>query len=167
MSEEYEKKIKKISQLLIENPERMIKEKDLITFVQDANVLEEMISDLVSRFEKIGYDILKTRFINDTFYLLTTEGIDKKLTPQMYGILALIIGLSKELGKEMKISDAQNIFSEIWDEANFLIENKYLNEIKMENDTYLVAGPIAKAVFKNFINEISFEKIMENLGIKK
>lgn len=167
MSEEYEKKIKKISQLLIETPEHIVKEKDLILFVQDSNVLEEIMSDLVIRFEKIGYEIIKTRFMNDVIYLLATEGIDKKLTPQMYGILAIIIGLNKDIGSELKTSDAKNIFTDVWSEVEFLIENKYLNELKIENESYLVTSPMSKVLFKNFINDISFEKISEILKLKK
>lgn len=167
MSEEYEKKIKKISQLLIESPEHMVKEKDLILFVQDSNLFEEIMGDLVIRFEKIGYDIIKTKFMNENIYLLATEGMDKKLTPQMYGILAIIIGLNKDIGTELKFSDAKTIFSDVWNEIEFLIENKYLSEIKIENESYLITSPISKVLFKNFINDISFEKISEILKLKK
>jgi hypothetical protein len=166
MNDEYERKIKKISKILLESSNKMIKERDLATYIQDEQLFNEMIEDLNSRFEKIGYEIIKTNFINEIYYILTSEGIDKNLTPQMYGILAIIIGLNKEMNSNLTIEESKEIFSNVWEEITFLKENDYLIEYSIDNTNYLIPTPTAKVIFRNFLSDLDLDKILKNLGLE-
>ncbi len=167
MNDEYERKIKKISKIMLESSNRMTKEKDLLIYIQDEDLFEELIGDLNSRFENIGYEIIKTSFLNENYYILSSDGIDSSLTPQMYGALAIIIGLNKEMNSNLTIEESKEIFSNIWEEIEFLKENKYLVQYSIDNTDFLIPTPIAKVLFKNFISELEIGKIMNNLGIEK
>jgi hypothetical protein len=166
MAEEFEKKIKRMAKLFLENSSRMIKENDLVNLISSEESLEDTVADLNSRFEKIGYEIIKSKFLNDSYYILTSEGFNKALTPQMYGILAIIVTVNKDLGKDFTIEEANDIFSEMSQEIAFLKEQNYLVEIKANKEVKLIATPLAKVLFKNLIKELNVEVILRNLGIQ-
>lgn len=166
MSEDYELMVRKISQILLESPKKMIKESDIINLIDDEDMLDEIISDINSRFEQINYEIVKTRFINDVYYIVTSEGMDKNLTPQMYGFLAIIVGLNKDLGRDLEVVEVEKIFSEIWEEIEFLIENNYIAKYEIKGRNVLIPTPMAKILFKDLISDLNIDKIMQNLGLK-
>lgn len=167
MSEDYEVKIKKIARIFLESEKKMIKRMDLLAFVHDSDLLDEMISDLLDRFEQLGYDMITTRYLNEIYYVLTSPGVDKNLTPIMYGALAIILALNREFGKDIEINRAQELFDDIWNEIEFMIENGYLDRVKIKNEELLVITPAGKAIFKNIITDLDINQIMKNLSKEK
>ena len=86
--ENQDSKIKRICRLLLESQEKTIKEKDLLTLVEnDDDLFQEVIGEVNTRFDELGYELIRTTFMDEIYYLLSSSGMDKNLTPQMYGIL--------------------------------------------------------------------------------
>ncbi|MBD3352508.1 MAG: hypothetical protein GF364_13550 [Candidatus Lokiarchaeota archaeon] len=167
MAQDIEQKIKKISQIFLEREDKLVKQQDLLNYIQDKDLFEHIISELLIRFEKIGYEIIKTKFLDETYYMLITDGIDDRLTPQMYGILALIVSLTKDLARNLTLEDAKKIFKPIWDELEYLIELNYLKEYRLKDVEYIIPTPLAKALFKNFIGDMTVKKILETFKNEK
>ena len=63
---EYEQKVKKISKIFLEGTNRMLSEKDLLNYLDNFDLLEEILDDLNARFENIGYEIISTVFLNSS-----------------------------------------------------------------------------------------------------
>lgn len=164
MSENYEVKLKKLARIFLESEKKMIRRDDLLAYVHDAEILDSMISDLLERFEPLGYEMIRTKYLNDVYYVLTSSGVDKNLTPTMYGALAILLALNREFGKDLQYLKAKELFIEIWDQIEFLIENNYLDKITIKGEDYVVLTPVGKAMFKNVIANINIEQILKNLS---
>ncbi|MFX1525046.1 MAG: hypothetical protein ACFFCC_16175, partial [Promethearchaeota archaeon] len=92
----------------------------------------------------------------------TSEGKDDNVTPSQYGVLALIVALSKEVDENLQIEDLKEIFKEIWDtDIEFLIENDYLR--KFEDLGIIKVAPLGKAIMKNIIGNIQLKSLLELL----
>ncbi|MBN2155058.1 MAG: hypothetical protein JW776_03350 [Candidatus Lokiarchaeota archaeon] len=164
--EEKESQIKRICRILLESQEKIIKEKELLNLVQnDEDQFQEVISEVTVRFEKIGYELIRTNYMEDIYYLLATTGMDKTLTPQMYGILALIFSFQKEFSRELTMEEAKDIFKSSWEEVTFLMNQNYLHEYLLQNQKYLIITPIGKVLFKDVLSDITLDLILDNLGI--
>ncbi len=164
--ENQESKIKRICRLLLESQEKTIKEKDLLILVEnDEGLFQEIIGEVYSRFEEIGYELIRTSFMDESYYLLASSGMDKNLTPQMYGILGLIFSFQKEFSRDISLPEAKEIFASQWQEISFLQEMGYLQEHILQKETYLLITPIGKVIFKDIISNIALDVILDDLGV--
>ena len=166
VSEEREVRIKRICTLILESQNKTIKEKDLLFLVQnDEDFFQEIISEVNSRFDQIGYELIRTTFMEEVYYLLATSGMDKNLTPQMYGILGLIFAFQKEFNRDLTLEEAHTIFNSQWQEITFLLDKGYLHEHMLRKVKYMVLTPIGKVIFKDVLSEISLDTILDELGV--
>ncbi len=164
--ENQETNIKRICRLLLESQEKTLKEKDLLALVQNDDLLfQELISEVHSRFDQIGYELIRTTFMEESYYLLAGSGMDKNLTPQMYGILGLIFSFQKEFSRDLTLNESQDIFKSQWQEIIFLQEKGYLQEHTLHKETYLLITPIGKVIFKDIISDMSLNAILDDLGL--
>ena len=163
---EYEQKVKKISKIFLEGTNRMLSEKDLLNYLDNFDLLEEILDDLNARFENIGYEIISTVFLKKKYYILATEGKDMRLNPEQYGILAIILGLNKEIGRDLTVNEFKDLFSNVWRDIEFLLKSRYISENTIENETYIVLTPLTKILFKNVIDQIELTKILNEFEFK-
>jgi len=164
--ENQDSKIKRICRLLLESQEKTIKEKDLLTLVEnDDDLFQEVIGEVNTRFDELGYELIRTTFMDEIYYLLASSGMDKNLTPQMYGILGLIFSFQKEFSRDLSLPEAKDIFKSQWQEILFLQEKGYLHEQTLQKEIYLLITPIGKVIFKDLISEISLDTILDDLGV--
>ena len=163
---EYEQKLRKISKIFLEGTNRMLSEKDLLNYLDNFDLLEDILDDLNARFENIGYEIISTVFLKEKYYLLTTEGKDMRLNPEQYGILAIILGIYKEIGRNLTVNEFKDLFSNVWSDIEFLLKSRYLSENTIKNETHIVPTPLTKILFKNVIDQIELTKILNEFEFK-
>ena len=150
--------VNNITKLILTNPQKVIREEDLKNLSKDYN-FERIMSEIYVNLRNIGFELIKTNFLDQQFYILTSEGKDDNITPSQYGTLALIIALSKELDDNMKIEDLKEIFSEVWDsDIQFLINNDYLR--KFDDLETIKVAPLGKAIMKNIIVDIKLKNLL-------
>ena len=155
---EIEEVIKNITKIILTNPQKMIREEDLKNLSKDLN-FKQVMSEVYVNLKNIGFELIKTKFLGQTFYILTSEGKDDDVTPSQYGTLALIVALSKEVDENIKIEDLKEIFNEIWDtDIQFLIENDYLR--KFDELGIIKVAPLGKAIMKNIIVDIKLKNLL-------
>ena len=161
----FEAVVKNIAKLVITSPQKMIREEDLMILTKNLN-FEQVISAVYSNLRNVGFEFIKSRFLDQNYYILTSEGKDDRVTPSQYGTLALILALSKELDENLDINDLKDIFKEVWNtDMKFLIENDYLRRI--ENQNILKITPLGKALLKNIIKDIELKNLLEAFKRKK
>ncbi|MCK4286029.1 MAG: hypothetical protein KAX18_07490, partial [Candidatus Lokiarchaeota archaeon] len=102
--ENIEEVVRNITKIILTNPQKMIREEDLKNLSKNFN-FDTVISDIYVKLKTIGFELIKTTFLEQKFYILTSEGKDDNVTPSQYGTLALIIALSKEVDENIKIED--------------------------------------------------------------
>ena len=155
---EIEEVIKNITKIILTNPQKMIREEDLKNLSKDLN-FEQVMSEVYVNLKNIGFELIKTKFLEQTFYILTSEGKDDDVTPSQYGALALIVALSKEVDENIKIEDLKEIFTNIWDtDIQFLIENDFLR--KFDELGIIKVAPLGKAIMKNIIVDIQLKNLL-------
>ena len=153
-----EKTVRKITKLILTNPQKLIREDDLKTLSSEQD-FEDLISEAYTNLQNVGFELIKTKFFDQTFYVLTTDGMDDTISPTQYGILALITALSKELEENLPIKDIKEIFSDLWNsDVKFLIDNDYLRENE-ELDIIRVT-PLGKAILKNIIQDLRLKNLL-------
>ena len=156
--EEFEETIKNITKIILNNPQKMIREEDLKNLSKDFNY-EEVMSEIYVKLINIGFELIKTKFLEQTFYILTSEGKDDNVTPSQYGTLALIVALSKEVDENIKTEDLKDIFSNVWDtDIKFLIENDYIRIFDELGITKV--APLGKAIMKNIIADLKLKNLL-------
>lgn len=156
--EEFEETIKNITKIILNNPQKMIREEDLKNLSKDYNY-EEVMSEIYVKLINIGFELIKTKFLEQTFYILTSEGKDDNVTPSQYGTLALIVALSKEVDENIKTEDLKDIFSNVWDtDIKFLIENDYIRTFDELGITKV--APLGKAIMKNIIADLKLKNLL-------
>jgi hypothetical protein len=161
-----EMKIQQICRLLLESPEKIIKENDLLKLLEnDEELFQDLIGKVNARFGQIGYELIRTTFLGENYYLVASSGMDKNLTPQMYGILGLIFSFQKEFTRDLTISEIQEIFKTQMQEIQFLQDKGYLKEHTLQGTTYLLITPIGKILFKDIISDLSMDTILKDLGV--
>ncbi len=155
----FEDIVKNIAKIVITSPQKMIREEDLLILTKNLD-FEQVISAVYSNLKNVGFEFIKSRFLDQNYYILTSEGKDDRVTPSQYGTLALILALSKELDENLDINDLKNIFKEVWNtDMKFLIENDYLRKIKDQN--ILKITPLGKALLKNIIKDIELKNLLK------
>ena len=161
----FEDIVKNIAKIVITSPQKMIREEDLLILTKNLD-FEQVISAVYSNLKNVGFEFIKSRFLDQNYYILTSEGKDDRVTPSQYGTLALILALSKELDENLDINDLKDIFKEVWNtDMKFLIENDYLRKIKDQN--ILKITPLGKALLKNIIKDIELKNLLEAFKRKK
>jgi len=161
-TESIEEVVRKITKIIVTNPQKMIREEDLKNLSKELN-FEVIMSEIYVNLQNIGFELIKTTFLEQKFYILTSGGKDDNVTPSQYGTLALIIALGKEVDENIKIEDLKEIFTEIWDtDIQFLIDNDYLR--KFEELGIIKVAPLGKAIMKNIIGDINLKNLLELFG---
>ena len=157
--ENIEEVVRNITKIILTNPQKMIREEDLKNLSKNFN-FDTVISDIYVKLKTIGFELIKTTFLEQKFYILTSEGKDDNVTPSQYGTLALIIALSKEVDENIKIEDLKEIFADTWDsDIQFLIDNDYLR--RFEELGIIKVAPLGKAIMKNIIRDIQLKNLLE------
>lgn len=167
MLNNYEEIIKQITRLILTNQQKMIREEDLKNIYDSSLGLDfnKIMSDVYGQLKKVGFELIKTEFLDQKYYVLISEGKDDNITPSQYGTLALILALSKEIDENMKISDLKEMFSEVWNtDVDFLINNDYLR--KIEDLGVVKITPLAKATFFNILPDLKLKNLIEVLENK-
>lgn len=151
--------VKNITKLILTNPQNLIREEDLKNLSKDAN-FDEVMSEIYLNLKNIGFELIKTKFLEQNFYILTSEGKDDDITPSQYGALALIVALSKEVEENLKIDDLKEIFSDLWEtDIQKLITKDYLRQF---NDLGIIkVAPMGKAIMKNIIMDLKLKNLLE------
>ena len=158
LTKEIEEVTKNITKIILSNPQKMIREEDLKNLSKDLK-FEQVMSEIYVNLQNIGFELIKTKFLEQTFYILTSEGKDDDITPSQYGALALIVALSKEVDENIKIEDLKEIFANVWDtDIQFLIENDYLR--KFDDLGTIKVAPLGKAIMKNIIVDIKLKNLL-------
>ena len=76
--------------------------------------------------------------------------------------MALVLALSKEVDENIKLDDLKDMFSDVWkSDIEFLIENDYLRQIKIENLNIVKVTPLGKATMKNIIQNLQIKNIID------
>jgi len=155
----FEDIVKNIAKIILTSPQKMIREEDLLILTKNLD-FEQVISAVYSNLKNVGFEFIKSRFLGQNYYILTSEGKDDRVTPSQYGTLALILALSKEL------DELKDIFKEVWNtDVKFLIENDYIRKIDDQN--ILKITPLGKALLKNIIKDIELKNLLEIFKRKK
>ena len=157
--------VKNIAKIVLTSTQKMIREEDLLVLTKNLD-FEQVISAVYSNLKNVGFEFIKSRFLDQNFYILTSEGKDDRVTPSQYGTLALILALSKELDENLNLNDLKDIFKEVWStDMKFLIENDYLRELDDQNTLRIT--PLGKALLKNIIKDIELKNLLETFKRKK
>ena len=155
-----EKIIKKITQLILKNKQKMIREEDLKNLCEE-NDFDEIIAQVYSNLNTVGFELISTTFLDQKYYILTAEGKDDNISPSQYGTLALVLALSKQVDENIRLEDLKSMFSEVWDtDIEFLIKNDYLRKINIEGLEIIKVTPIGKAILKNVIQTIDLKNLL-------
>ena len=161
----FEDMVKNIAKIILTSPQKMIREEDLLNLTKDFD-FEEVISAVYSNLKNVGFEFIKSRFLDQNYYILTSEGKDDRVTPSQYGTIALILALSKELDENLDLNDLKDIFKEVWNaDMKFLIENDYVR--KIEDQNILKITPLGKALLKNIGKDIELKNLLEAFKGKK
>ncbi|MFW9900260.1 MAG: hypothetical protein ACFFDY_03110 [Candidatus Thorarchaeota archaeon] len=150
--------VKNMTKLILTNPQKIIREEDLRNLSKNFN-FEQILIEVYQNLKNVGFELIKTKFIDQEFYILTSDGKDDNITPSQYGILALIIALGKEIDEHIKIDDLKEIFNELWDtDVQFLIKNDYLR--KFDDLGIIQVTPLGKATMKNIIKDLQLKNLL-------
>ncbi len=150
--------VKLITKLILINPQKVIREEDLRNLSKNFN-FEIVMSEVYLSLKNVGFELIKTKFMEQQFYILTSDGKDDNITPSQYGILALIIALSKEVDENIKINDLKEIFTDVWPtDIKFLIDNDYLREFSELN--IIRVTHLGKATMKNIYKDLKLKNLL-------
>ena len=150
--------VKIITKLILTNKQKVTREEDLRNISENFN-FNEVMSEVYISLKNIGFDLIKTKFMEKKFYILTSDGKDDNISPSHYGTLALIIALSKEIDENIKINDLKEIFKGSWDtDIQFLIQNDYLR--KFDELGIVKVTPLGKAVMKNIFKDLNLRDLL-------
>ena len=150
--------VKNITKIILTNPQKVIREEDLRNLSREFD-FEQVMSDVYSNLKNVGFELIKTKFLEQQYYILTSDGKDDNITPSQYGILALIIALSKEVDENIKTEDLKEIFGELWEsDVQFLINNDYLRTF--EELGIIKVTPLGKAIMKNIIKDLQLQNLL-------
>lgn len=156
--------VKNIAKIVLTSPQKMIREEDLRIISKDFE-FEEIISAVYLNLKNIGFEFVKSKFLDQIYYVLTSEGKDDSITPSQYGTLALILALSKEIDENLEINDLEEIFKVVWtSDVEFLIKNDYLR--RFEDQNILRITPVGKALLKNVLQDLDLKNLLEAFTAK-
>ena len=152
--------VKNITRIILKNKQNMIREEDLKNLCE-GNDFDEIISEVYSNLNTVGFELISTKFLDQKYYILTSEGKDDNITPSQYGTLALVLALSNQVDENIKLEDLKSMFSEVWDtDIEFLIKQDFLREISMEGLEIIKVTPTGKAILKNIIQSLDLKNLL-------
>ena len=162
MKDQYTEEIaRKITKMILTNQQKMLKEEDLRNLCESMD-FNQIINLVYNNLKNVGFELITTKFLDQKYYVLTTDGKNDNITPSQYGTLALILALSKEVDENMKLDDLKELFSEVWDsDVEFLVENDYLRKIDVDDYDIVKVTPLGKAVLKNVIQNINLKSLLQ------
>jgi len=162
MKDQYTEEIaRKITKMILTNQQKMLKENDLRNLCESMD-FNQIINLVYNNLKNVGFELITTQFLDQKYYVLTTDGKNDNITPSQYGTLALILALSKEVDENMKLDDLKELFSEVWDsDVEFLVENDYLRKINVDDYDMVKVTPLGKAVLKNIIQNINLKSLLK------
>ncbi len=156
--------IRNITKLILTNQQKMIREEDIKNLCDNSLDFAQIISSVYENLKKIGFDLITTKFLDNKYYVLTSEGKDDDLTPSQYGTLALILALSKELDENLKLNDLKELFMDVWaSDVENLIQKDFLRKIKIENIELVKVTPLGKAIMKNIIQDLNLKNLLDSI----
>lgn len=162
MSEqEFNETVKKISKLILTNEQKMIREEDLMNLCHESINFDHVINQTYQNLQDIGFELVTSTFLDQKYYILTSEGKDDDITPSQYGTLAFILALSKEVDENLKYSDIKDIFSEVLENIEILIEKDFIRKISVNNLEIIKVTPLGKALLKNIIEDINLKNLLD------
>ena len=151
----------KITKVILTNQQKMLREDDLRNLCEGSN-FDQIIKSVYASLQNIGFELITTKFLDQKYYVLTSEGKDDAITPSQYGTLALILALSKEVDENIQLSDLKDLFSEVWSsDVEFLLDNDYLRKININDLDIIKITPLGKATLKNIIHNINLKNLLE------
>ena len=163
-NDNFEDVVRNIAKIVLTSPQKMIREEDLRILSKNFE-FEEIINSVYLNLQNIGFEFIKSKFLDQVFYVLTSEGKDDNILPSQYGTLALILALSKEIDENLEIKDLEEIFKDVWtSDVEFLIEKDYLR--KFEDQKILRVTPLGKALLKNVIQDLDLKNLLEAFSAK-
>jgi len=158
--EDFYEIVRKITKLILTHQQKMVREEDLRNLCEDYNY-DRIINEVYINLRNVDLELITTKFLDQNYFVLTSEGKDDNITPSQYGTLALILALSKEVDENMKLSDLKDIFSEVWTtDIEFLIEKDYLRKINVEDLEIVKITPLGKATLKNIIENLQLKNLL-------
>lgn len=153
--------VKNITRIILQNDQGMIREDDLKNLSRDFD-FEKVISQVYTNLRQVGFELISSRFLNQKYYILTSEGKDDAITPSQYGTLAFILALGKEVDENITIEDLKEMFSEVWEsDVQFLIQQGYLRKMTIDNLEIVKVTPLGKAILKNVIQNLDLKNLIE------
>ena len=159
--ENFNQIVRKITKLILTNQQKMLRDEDLKNLCEGSN-FDQIINEVYLNLKKVGFELITTKFLDQKYFVLTSEGKDDDITPSQYGTLALIVALSKEVDENIKVDDLKEIFSEVWtSDVKFLIDNDYLRKISIGDLELVKITPLGKAALKNIIQNIQLKNLLE------
>lgn len=160
----FDEVVRNIAKIVLTSPQKMIREEDLRVLSKNFE-FEEIISAVYLNLQNSGFEFIKSKFLDQTYYVLTSEGKDDNITPSQYGTLALILALSKEIDENLEIEDLEEIFKEVWtSDVEFLINNDYLRRFEDQNIVRIT--PLGKALLKNVLQDLNLKNLLEAFTTK-
>ena len=163
MEDNFQKVVKNICRIILKNKTKMIREEDIKNMCENYD-FNDVISEVYNRLNDVGFELIATNFLEQKYYVLTSEGKDDEITPSQYGTLATILAMSKEIDENLKLDDIKEIFSELWDsDVKFLIEKDYLRKININGLDIIKVTPLGKALLKNIIKDLNIKNILDIL----
>ena len=158
----YQNTVRNITKIILTNQQKIIREEDIRNLCSSNLDFSQVISDVYSNLQNVGFELISTNFLEQKFYILTSEGKDDNITPSQYGTLAMILALSKEVDENIKLTDIKEIFSEVWtSDVEFLIDNDYLRLIKINDLEIVRVSPSGKAILKNIIQNLQLKNLLK------
>ncbi|MBD3197824.1 MAG: hypothetical protein GF317_22425 [Candidatus Lokiarchaeota archaeon] len=162
METKNKKTIRQITRLILTNEQKMIRAEDLRNLCDESMDFELIINQIYQNLKDIGLDLISSTFLEEKYYILTSEGKDDNITPSQYGSLAIIIALSKEIDGNLRLEQLKDIFSEVWEsDIKFLIDKGYLHKIEIDDLEIIKVSPLGKALFKNILEDLKLDNLLQ------
>jgi chromosome segregation and condensation protein ScpB len=164
-NKKFEENVKKITRLILTNEQKMIREEDLINMCDDSLDFSRVINKIYENLKQVGLELIITNYLEEKYYILTSEGKEDKISPSQYGTLALLGALSKEVDENLKLSDVKEIFSRVWDsDIHFLLENDYIRKVSINDLQMIKIAPLGKALLKNILPDLKLQNLLKVLS---
>ena len=151
----------RLSRILLQNQNGMVKELDIRNLCSSDEEYSQIIPQLVKNFKNLGLSLIRSKFQGDRYYVLTTPGKDSKITPSMYGTMALLIATINEVGNNLKLSEMKQIFKDVWQDIESLLSIEYLALINTKNGEKIEITPLGKGAFKNIMKDLNLKMLSD------
>jgi len=73
----FEDIVKNLAKIILTSPQKMIREEDLLNLTKNFD-FDEVISAVYSNLKNVGFEFIKSRFLDQNYYILTSEGKDDR-----------------------------------------------------------------------------------------